>query len=145
TDKIIDTPDRRSIRVVNQPLANGGWVATHEDITDARGAEQERDRNRKFLDLIIDNVPATIIVKDARSRKFVLINQTGEAYLGASRDRMIGKTARELRPQHIADMIDEQDKQLLASDGYLLFDEHTVDSSGTNPRFVTSKKLVISD
>ena len=62
TDKIIETPDRRSIRVVNQPLANGGWVATHEDITEARDAEQERDHN-KFLDLIIDNVPATIIVK----------------------------------------------------------------------------------
>jgi len=120
-------------------------VATHEDITEARSAEQERDRNRKFLDLIIDNVPATIIVKDAGSRQFVLINRSGEAYLGASRDDMIGKTARELRPQHIADMIDAQDEKLLGSDGYLLFDEHTVDASGNDSRFVTSKKLIIPD
>jgi PAS domain-containing protein len=91
TELIIETPDRRSIRIVNQPLANGGWVATHEDITAARSAEQERDRNRKFLDLIVDNVPTTIIVKDVRNRQFVLINQTGEAYLGASRDQLIGQ------------------------------------------------------
>ena len=145
TEKTIETPDRRSIRILNQPLTNGGWVATHEDMTEARSAEQERDRDRKFLDLIINNVPATIIVKDARSRKFVLINQSGEAHLGGSRDQMIGKTVRELRPKHIADMIDEQDEQLLASDGYLLFDEHTINSPGKDPRFVTSKKLIIPD
>jgi diguanylate cyclase (GGDEF)-like protein/PAS domain S-box-containing protein len=145
TELLIETPDRRSIRIVNQPLANGGWVATHEDVTEARSAEQERDRNRKFLNLIIDNVPTTIIVKDARSRQWVLINRAGEAYLGASRDQIIGKTAQQLRPKQIADMIDEQDEQLLASDGYLSFNEHTVNSSGKGPRFVTVKKLTIPD
>jgi diguanylate cyclase (GGDEF)-like protein len=36
---IIETPDGRSIQVVNEPLADGGWVATHEDITERRHAE----------------------------------------------------------------------------------------------------------
>jgi diguanylate cyclase (GGDEF)-like protein len=36
----IDTPDGRSIQVVNEPLADGGWVATHEDVTERRHAEQ---------------------------------------------------------------------------------------------------------
>jgi diguanylate cyclase (GGDEF)-like protein len=37
---IIETPDGRAVQVVNEPLADGGWVATHEDITDRRRAEQ---------------------------------------------------------------------------------------------------------
>jgi diguanylate cyclase (GGDEF)-like protein len=37
---VIDTPDGRSIQIVNEPLADGGWVATHEDITERRHAEQ---------------------------------------------------------------------------------------------------------
>jgi diguanylate cyclase (GGDEF)-like protein len=37
----IETPDGRSIQVVNEPLADGGWVATHEDITERRHAEQQ--------------------------------------------------------------------------------------------------------
>jgi diguanylate cyclase (GGDEF)-like protein len=37
---IIETPDGRSIQIVNEPLAGGGWVATHEDITERRRAEQ---------------------------------------------------------------------------------------------------------
>ncbi len=36
----IQTPDGRSIQVVNEPLADGGWVATHEDITERSRAEQ---------------------------------------------------------------------------------------------------------
>ena len=28
------------MQIVNEPLADGGWVATHEDITERRRAEQ---------------------------------------------------------------------------------------------------------
>jgi len=37
---IIETPDGRWIQIVNEPLVGGGWVATHEDITERRRAEQ---------------------------------------------------------------------------------------------------------
>ena len=37
---VIETPDGRWIQIVNEPLADGGWVATHEDITERRRAEQ---------------------------------------------------------------------------------------------------------
>jgi len=36
---IIDTSDGRSIQIVNEPLTDGGWVATHEDITERRRTE----------------------------------------------------------------------------------------------------------
>ncbi|MBN4668549.1 PAS-domain containing protein, partial [Pandoraea nosoerga] len=37
---VIATPDGRSIQVVNEPLADGGWLATHEDVTERRRAEE---------------------------------------------------------------------------------------------------------
>jgi diguanylate cyclase (GGDEF)-like protein len=37
---VIETPDGRSIEIMNEPLADGGWVATHEDITERQQAEQ---------------------------------------------------------------------------------------------------------
>ncbi|WJR81544.1 EAL domain-containing protein [Bradyrhizobium sp. NP1] len=37
---VIDTPDGRSIHIINEPLADGGWLATHEDVTERRRAEQ---------------------------------------------------------------------------------------------------------
>jgi diguanylate cyclase (GGDEF)-like protein len=41
TINIMETADGRSIQVVNKPLANGGWVATQEDITDRTRVERE--------------------------------------------------------------------------------------------------------
>jgi PAS domain-containing protein len=33
TSQILETPQGRSVHVLNQPMAGGGWVVTHEDIT----------------------------------------------------------------------------------------------------------------
>jgi diguanylate cyclase (GGDEF)-like protein len=41
---VIDTSDGRSIQIVNEPLAHGGWVATHEDITERRRTEERITR-----------------------------------------------------------------------------------------------------
>jgi diguanylate cyclase (GGDEF)-like protein len=36
-----ETPDGRTILIVNKPVAGGGWVATHEDITERRRTEKQ--------------------------------------------------------------------------------------------------------
>jgi diguanylate cyclase (GGDEF)-like protein len=38
---LMEMPDGRTIAISNQPMADGGWVATHEDITERRLAEQQ--------------------------------------------------------------------------------------------------------
>jgi diguanylate cyclase (GGDEF)-like protein len=40
TKWIIEGPDGRAIAVTNKPMSGGAWVATHEDITERRRAEQ---------------------------------------------------------------------------------------------------------
>jgi diguanylate cyclase len=40
TSWIIESPDGRAISVTNRPMSGGSWVATHEDITERRRAEQ---------------------------------------------------------------------------------------------------------
>ncbi len=35
----VELPEERAVSMIHQPLADGGWVATHEDITDRRRAE----------------------------------------------------------------------------------------------------------
>jgi diguanylate cyclase (GGDEF)-like protein len=39
--QLVELPDGRTISILNHPMAGGGWVATHEDITERRRAEKQ--------------------------------------------------------------------------------------------------------
>jgi methyl-accepting chemotaxis protein len=42
TNNEVKSANGRVVSVINQPMPDGGWVATHEDITERREAEHER-------------------------------------------------------------------------------------------------------
>jgi diguanylate cyclase (GGDEF)-like protein len=50
---VVDTSDGRSIHILNEPLADGGWVATHEDVTERRRIE-ERITHLALYDALTD-------------------------------------------------------------------------------------------
>ena len=106
--------DGRTIAIISQPTPDGlGWVVTHEDVTERRRAEKERDRSQAFATTVIENVPSTIVVKDVRDLRYVLINRAGEKYFGIPRETMIGKRAEEVFPKEEAELIAKHDQEVL--------------------------------
>jgi diguanylate cyclase (GGDEF)-like protein/PAS domain S-box-containing protein len=135
--------DGRVIILINEPMADGGWVATHEDITERRMAEKDRDRTKNFLNTVIENVPATLVVKDARERRFVLVNKAGEEFFGVAREQMIGKTDYDFFDKNEADVITARDNEVLQSGNQLVVEDHPIRTPGRGHRLVTSKRLTI--
>src|SRR5665647_1119480 len=137
--------DGRTVQIVNKPLAQGGWVATIEDITERRNLEQERDRNFKFLRQIIDHIPTQITVKDARDGRYVLANRVAETQFGLPRDAIVGKTALDLFPKASADIIAASDEKALQSPDGLFLNERPWQSQALGRRFITSRRIGIPD
>src|SRR5262245_51730186 len=141
----VETGDGRSIAIVNQPMAGGGWVATHEDITDRVQAERERDRSRTFLDTVIENIPVSVYVKEARDLRYILLNRSAEKLWGVAREDTIGKTAHELFEKSRADRITKHDRQVLESAERALFiDTHPADQTQSNSPLITSRRVAIA-
>ena len=139
-----ELPDGRIIAVVNQPSPEGGWVATHEDITEQKRAERELEHTRAFLDTIIENVPSPILVKGAPRLEYVYVNRAAEAYLGISREAMLGKTVYDVMPGPSAELVDAEDRQVLASGEPIFTDEHAVSTPGNGTRITTENRLAVA-
>jgi methyl-accepting chemotaxis protein len=43
TSWLLEAGDGRVVHTLNQPMTGGGWIATHEDVTERRRVEKERD------------------------------------------------------------------------------------------------------
>jgi PAS domain S-box-containing protein len=137
--------DGRVIAVHSQPMEGGGWVATHQDITEQQRAERETQRAQKFLLTVLESVPVAIAVKDARSLRYLLINRAGEKFYGMSRGEVMGRTSQDLFPKETAAMMVAYDKKLLESSaGQLNLGPHTVETPN-GPRVVTARRVMIRD
>jgi len=142
TSFIVESKDGRAISVTNRPFAGGYWVGIHEDITERRRAERELERTKSFLNAVIERVPVTIVVKNARDLRYVLINRAGERYYGVPRQQMIGKMPHEVFPARTAALVTESDRRLLEG-GEEAYDQNAIETPGNGTRVVNSRRLAI--
>jgi diguanylate cyclase (GGDEF)-like protein/PAS domain S-box-containing protein len=139
----IELKDGRIIAVINAPTSDGGWVATHEDITERKRAERALEHTRSFLDTIIENVPSPIIVKDIPNLRYLLINRAATDFLGIDRATMLGKTAVELLSKETADTIETEDRKIIDSGKSAFVGEHAIVTPGNGTRIVTATRLPV--
>jgi diguanylate cyclase (GGDEF)-like protein/PAS domain S-box-containing protein len=139
----VELNDGRIIAVVSQPIVGGGMVATHEDITERTRAQRDLEQTRAFLDTIIENVPAPIIVKDAANLRYRLINRAAEKYYGADRAAMLGRTTAEVMPEATARTVNAEDRKIIDSGKPMFIDEHAIVTPGNGTRIVTATRLPV--
>ncbi|WP_409362801.1 EAL domain-containing protein [Bradyrhizobium diazoefficiens] len=140
-----ELPNGRAFQVINTPLAHGGWVATIEEITERRSLEQERDRNYTFLREIIDHIPSQITVKDAHTRRYLLVNRIAENVFGKTGETIVGKTAADILPRPDAEIVTCDDDALLRTPDRLLLKEQTWTTRTDGQRHTISKRIGIRD
>jgi diguanylate cyclase (GGDEF)-like protein/PAS domain S-box-containing protein len=110
---------------------------------DASAAELGRTQN--FLDTIIENMPVSIAVKDARDQCYVLINRTAETIFGIARGGLIGKRVGDPSDKAVADALFPLGGEASDTGDLQVIDEHVVDTVHNGPRMLATKNLSIPD
>ncbi len=91
-----------------------------------RASESKALADKGFLDLLIESMPAMLVIKDVDTGRYRMINRTGEAMLGRNRVDMIGRTDHELFSAEEADTFVAGDQALLADGSPILLDGERV-------------------
>jgi diguanylate cyclase (GGDEF)-like protein/PAS domain S-box-containing protein len=83
--------DGRLVSVVHRAMPGGGWVATHEDVTEAKAREDS-------FRLLFETNPVPMWVTDRETLRFVAVNEAAISHYGYTRERFMAMTAADLRP-----------------------------------------------
>ena len=109
------------------------------DITQRKQGEQELSRERMMLRTLIDNLPATIYVKDAECRK-IIANKADLDVIGAASEDVIGKTDLDIFNNEIGQRGFADDKMVIDTGVAVLNrEEDFFDSNGVQRWLLTSK------
>jgi diguanylate cyclase (GGDEF)-like protein/PAS domain S-box-containing protein len=104
----------RFVQVVRQPLPDGGWMETHEDVT-GRSPKRALADERAALQLLIDQVPDYLWIKDAESR-FVVANKALATDNDlATTSELVGLSDFDIHPPEAARAFRAREMEILAS------------------------------
>src|SRR5262249_1414889 len=111
--------DGRYIAVVHRPLSNGGWVATHEDVTETK-------RREESFRLLFEGSPVPMWVIDSKTLRFLAVNEAAIAQSGYSRAKFMSMTVTELRPP--------EDRERFAAFIHALSDDQFIENIGQHTK-----------
>ncbi len=126
--KIIEKENTRPVRgesrtfhVIKVPVRDhageiAGLCGIVRDITERKQIERELQNALKFLQVLIDTIPAPIFYKDEKG-VYLGCNSAFEACFGRRREDIIGKSVFDVAPEKAAAIFDSMDRALFESSG----------------------------
>ena len=75
-------------------------IALFEDVTDHKSLSRELESTKKFLELVVDNIPVSLIVEHVSTGQYLFANRGAEVILKGRREDAAGITAADMfRPR----------------------------------------------
>jgi PAS domain S-box-containing protein len=92
-----------------------------EDITKEKQAELNLEHHYRFLQTLIDSIPAPLFYKDAQGI-YLGCNKVFEQYFGITQEQIVGKTVFGLSPRDLADVYRQKDEELFRHPGVQIYE-----------------------
>ena len=135
-----------SVRVVARDDRNRPefLIALFDDITDRRSLSEELESTKKFLELVVDNIPVSLIVERVSDGRYLLANRSAETILNRRREDATGLTAADIFNPREAKLIIARDEAAIKKRG-LLTEEHPISTKDGLRLFLTRRMTVLDD
>ena len=95
---VTKTPAGRSIQITNKPTADGGWVSTHEDVTEHTEAERILQESEKRFSGLFEHSPDGLVLCNNRG-EIELANTEATKIFGYTSDELVGQSVELLIPK----------------------------------------------
>jgi diguanylate cyclase (GGDEF)-like protein/PAS domain S-box-containing protein len=119
-------------------------IALFDDVTDRRSLSQELESTKKFLELVVDNIPVSLIVERVSDGKYLLANRSAETILNRRREDATGLTAADIFNPREAKLIVARDEAAIKKRG-LLTEEHPISTKEGLRLFLTRRMTVLDE
>jgi diguanylate cyclase (GGDEF)-like protein/PAS domain S-box-containing protein len=119
-------------------------IALFDDITDRRSLSHELESTKKFLELVVDNIPVSLIVERVSDGRYLLANRSAEAILNRRREDATGLTASDIFNPREAKLIIARDEAAIKKRG-LLVEEHPISTKDGLRLFLTRRMTVLDE
>jgi PAS domain S-box-containing protein len=120
-------------------------VGVVADVSERRRQQEEDGRSQRFLDSVIEHIPAMVFVKDAAELRFVLVNRGGEELLGSPGAELVGRNDHDFLPAEEADFSTAKDRAVLQRGEVLDIPVEPVHTRDRGTRLLHTKKIPICD
>ena len=119
-------------------------IALFDDVTDRRSLSRELENTKKFLELVVDNIPVSLIVERVSDGRYLLANRSAETILNRRREDATGLTAADIFNPREAKLIIARDEAAIKKRG-LLTEEHPISTKDGLRLFLTRRMTVLDD
>ena len=119
-------------------------IALFDDVTDRRSLSRELENTKKFLELVVDNIPVSLIVERVSDGKYLLANRSAETILNRRREDATGLTATDIFNPREAKLIVARDEAAIRKRG-LLTEEHPISTKDGLRLFLTRRMTVLDE
>jgi diguanylate cyclase (GGDEF)-like protein/PAS domain S-box-containing protein len=142
-------PERRvlaSTRVVarNENGQPEFLIALFDDVTDRQSLSKELENTKKFLELVVDNIPVSLIVERVSDGRYLLANRSAETILNRRREDATGLRATDIFNPREAKLITARDEAAIKKRS-LLVEEHPISTKDGLRLFLTRRMTVLDD
>jgi diguanylate cyclase (GGDEF)-like protein/PAS domain S-box-containing protein len=119
-------------------------IALFDDVTERLSLSNELENAKKFLELIVDNIPVSLIVERVSDGRYLLANRSAETILNRRREEVTGLTAADIFNPREAKLIIARDEAAIKKRS-LLTEEHPISTKDGLRLFLTRRMTVVDE